>query len=153
ALHNHLLRAEPMTLYMHIFGQGDPVTLAAALHAGLALSKTPMEKAASGAPQPQIEFDTTAVDKILGHKGKANGGVYQFSIARAEPVKENGMDVPAAMGSAIAVNFQSTGGGKPAITGDFGLTANEVSPVAKAMQANGSEITALHRHRLDERPR
>src|SRR5207245_8109426 len=41
ALHNHLLRAEPMTLYMHIQGHGDAVKLAAAIHDGLALSKTP----------------------------------------------------------------------------------------------------------------
>src|SRR5206468_9699841 len=41
AVHNHLLRAEPMTLYMHVQGHGDPVKLASAIHAGLALSKTP----------------------------------------------------------------------------------------------------------------
>ena len=34
ALHNHLLRAEPMTLYMHIQGHGDPVKLAGAIHDG-----------------------------------------------------------------------------------------------------------------------
>src|SRR5579883_2231365 len=61
ALHNHLLRAEPVTLYMHILGQGDPVKLATALHAGLALSKTPLEApAASGASAPAtpLDFDT-----------------------------------------------------------------------------------------------
>ena len=42
ALHNHLLRAAPATLYMHVLGRGDPVKLAAALHDGLALSKTPL---------------------------------------------------------------------------------------------------------------
>jgi Domain of Unknown Function (DUF1259) len=158
ALHNHLLRAEPMTLYMHVFGHGDPVKLATALYAGLAQSKTPMENAASGAPQPQtatqqIDLDTAAVDKAIGHKGKANGGIYQFSIPRAEPVKEDGMEVPEAMGSAIAINFQPTGGGKAAITGDFVLTAKEVNPVINAMQGNGIEMTALHSHMLDEQPR
>jgi Domain of Unknown Function (DUF1259) len=158
ALHNHLLRAEPMTLYMHVFGQGDPIKLATALHAGLALSKTPMEDAASGGSQPQaaaqeIEFDTAAVDQTMGYKGKANGGVYQFSIPRAEPVKEDGMEVPDAMGSAIAINFQSTGAGKAAITGDFVLTAKEVNPVLKAVRDNGIEITALHSHMLEEQPR
>ncbi|MER8520700.1 DUF1259 domain-containing protein [Mesorhizobium sp. M1076] len=156
AVHNHLLRAEPMTLYMHVFGQGDPVTLATALHAGLALTKTPMENAASGASQSEastLPIDTAAVDKAIGYKGKVNGGVYQFSIPRAEPVKDNGMDVPAALGSALAINFQSTGGGKAAITGDFVLTAKEVNPVLKAMQDNGIEITALHSHMLDEEPR
>jgi biotin operon repressor len=158
ALHNHLLRAEPMTLYMHVLGHGDPVKLATALHTGLALSKTPMGDAAPAAsPLPaaaqQIDFDTAAVDQAMGYKGKANNGIYQFSIPRAETVKEDGMEVPEAMGSATAINFQPTGGGKAAITGDFVLVSTEVNPVIKAMQANGIEITALHSHMLDEQPR
>lgn len=151
ALHNHLLRAEPMTLYLHVLGHGDPVKLASALHAGLALSKTPMEASKSNA-QP-IGFDTAAVDKIIGFKGKDSGGIYQFSIPRADPIKEDGMDVPPAMGSAIGINFQPTGNGKAAITGDFVLTAKEVGPVIKAMLAGGIEITALHSHMLQEQPR
>ena len=158
ALHNHLLRSEPMTLYMHVFGQGDPVTLATALHAGLALSKTPMESAASGAAQPQastqqIEFDTAAVDQAIGRKGKANGGVYQFTIPRAETITDGGMAVPVSMGTAIGINFQPTGGGKAAITGDFVLIASEVNPVLKALRENGIEVTAVHNHMLDDQPR
>jgi uncharacterized protein DUF1259 len=42
ALHNHLLRNTPFTMCMHVYGRGDPVTLATALHAGLAKSKTPL---------------------------------------------------------------------------------------------------------------
>src|SRR5207247_786625 len=38
ALHNHLLRNQPFTMYMHVSGMGDPVKLATALHAGLAAS-------------------------------------------------------------------------------------------------------------------
>ena len=153
ALHNHLLRSEPMTLYMHVFGEGDPVALATALHAGLALSKTPMENAKSGTGQPQIEFDTAAVDQALGRKGKANGGVYQFTILRAEKITDGGMTVPASMGSAIGINLQSTGGGKAAITGDFVLIGSEVNPVLRALRDNGIEVTALHSHMLDEQPR
>jgi hypothetical protein len=63
------------------------------------------------------------------------------------------MEIPAAMGSAIGINFQATGGGKAAITGDFVLAANEVNPVIKALQASGIEITALHSHMLTEQPR
>jgi len=154
AVHNHLLRAEPMTLYMHVLGRGDPVKLASALHDGLALSKTPMGDATPAAtPPPQIDFDTAAVDAAIGRKGKANNGIYQFTIPRAEPIKDEGMEVPEAMGSAIGINFQPTGGGKAAITGDFVLASKEVNPVIKAMQANGIEITALHSHMLDEQPR
>jgi hypothetical protein len=120
ALHNHLLRSEPATMYMHVAGQGDAVKLATALHESLALSKTPltMTTAAAG-PAPALEIDTGAIDAVLGFKGKANGPVYQFSIPRAEPVKDHGMEVPEAMGSAIAINFQGAGSGKAAITGDF----------------------------------
>jgi hypothetical protein len=154
ALHNHLLRAEPMTLYMHVLGHGDPVKLAQALHAGLALSKTPLQAAASpaGAP-PTIDFDTGAVDKAMGYQGKNNGGIYSFTVSRAKPVTEDGMEIPAAMGSATGINFQPTGGGKAAITGDFVLTDKEVTPVIKALEAGGIEITALHSHMLSEQPR
>ena len=113
ALHNHLLRAAPATLYMHVLGRGDPVKLAAALHDGLALSKTPLT-APSGAAPPPIELDTALIDRTLGAKGKVNGGVYQVSLKRAGMVSDAGMAVPDAMGSAEAINFQPTGGGNGA---------------------------------------
>src|SRR6202047_3237506 len=95
ALHNHLLRNQPFTMYMHVLGHGDPVKMATVLHAALAESKTPLSSAAAApASPPQIDFDTAAVDQALGAKGTNNGGVYQFSIPRAEPIKDNGMDVP-----------------------------------------------------------
>ncbi len=153
ALHNHLLRAEPMTMYMHVMGQGDPVKLAQELHAALSLSKTPFE-AASGTSQSQaVDLDTASIDKILGAQGKANGGVLQYGIPRAEKITDSGMPVPPALGSAIGINFQPTGGGKAAITGDFVLTAKEVNPVAKALRDNGIEVTAIHNHMLDDQPR
>src|SRR5215204_713524 len=125
ALHNHLLRSEPATMYMHVAGHGDPVKLAKVLHDALALSKTPLGPPAAAA-QASLDFDTVAVDAAIGFRGKANGPVFQYSIPRAEPVKDHGMEVPEPMGSAIAINFQGTGGGKAAITGDFVLTADEV---------------------------
>jgi hypothetical protein len=152
ALHNHLLRNQPFTMYMHVQGNGDPVKLAAVLHAALAESKTPLS-AAPGAPTPPpIDLDTATLDQILGAKGTNNGGVYQFSIARAEPIKDNGMDVPPPMGSANAINFQPTGGGKAAITGDFVLITKEVNPVLRALREHGIEMTALHNHMLDDQP-
>jgi hypothetical protein len=153
ALHNHLLRNQPFTMYMHVLGHGDPVKLAAALHAALAESKTPLSAApAAAAAPPPIDLDTTAIDQILGAKGTNNGGVYQFSVPRAEPIKDNGMDVPPPMGSAIAINFQPTGGGKAAITGDFVLIAKEVNPVLRALRDHGIEVTAIHNHMLDDQP-
>jgi hypothetical protein len=123
ALHNHLLRNQPFTMYMHVLGHGDPVKLAAALHPTLAESKTPLGAAATPIEPPEIDFDTAAVDQALGAKGTNNGGVYQFGIPRAEPIKDGGMEVPTVMGLANAIDFQATGGGKAAITGDFVLIA------------------------------
>jgi len=57
------------------------------------------------------------------------------------------------MGLATGINFQPTGGGKAAITGDFVLAASEVNPVIKALRTNGMEVTALHSHMPDEEPR
>lgn len=151
ALHNHLLRNQPFTMYMHVLGRGDPVKLAATLHTALAESKTPFA-AAAAAPPPPIDLDTAALDQTLGAKGTNNGGVYQFSIPRAEPIKDGGMEVPPPMGSANAINFQPTGAGKAAITGDFVLIAKEVNPVLKALRDHGIEVTAIHNHMLDDQP-
>jgi hypothetical protein len=153
ALHNHLLRNQPFTMYMHVLGHGDPVKLAAALHIALAESKTPLAAAsAPAATPPPIDLDTAAIDQVLGAKGANNGGVYQFGIPRAEPIKDGVMAVPPALGSANAINFQPTGGGKAAITGDFVLIAKEVNPVAKALREHGIEVTAIHNHMLDDDP-
>jgi len=154
ALHNHLLRNQPFTMYMHVLGRGDPVKLAAALRTALGESKTPLAATAPApaAAPPPIDLDTAALDQALGAKGANNGGVYQFGIPRAEPIKDGVMAVPPAMGSANAINFQPTGGGKAAITGDFVLVAKEVNPVAKALREHGIEVTALHNHMLDDEP-
>jgi Domain of Unknown Function (DUF1259) len=152
ALHNHLLRNQPFTMYMHVLGHGDPVKLAAALRTALAESKTPLVAAPTPIEPPEIDFDTAAVDQALGAKGTNNGGVYQYSIPRAEPVTDGGIEIPAAMGSANAINFQATGGGKAAITGDFVLIAKEVNPVLKALADHGIEVTAIHNHMLDDQP-
>ncbi len=153
AVHNHVLRASPATFYMHVAGHGDPLKMAAALKAALAESKTPL--AASAPAAPAVDLDTAQLDQIIGAKGQANGGVYQFAVRRRDPVTENDMPIapPGPMGLATAINFQPTGGGKAAITGDFVLAADEVNPVIKALRANGIEVTALHNHMLFEQPR
>jgi len=154
ALHNHLLRANPATFYLHISGMGDPVKMATAIRTALAQSKTPLAAPAANTPPP-IELDTAQLDQIIGVKGQANGGVYQFGVQRHDPVTEKDAPLtpPGPLGMATGIGFQPTGGGKAAITGDFVLTADEVNPVIKALRASGIEITALHSHMLDERPR
>jgi hypothetical protein len=155
AVHNHLLRASPATFYMHVGGHGDPARMATVIHDALSASKTPLAPPAAAGPPPAVDLDTVQLDQIIGVKGQANGGVYQFNVPRRDPVTENGMQMtPAApLGAAIGINFQPTGSGKAAITGDFVLTNNEVNPVIKALQSNGIDVTAVHSHMLDEQPR
>jgi hypothetical protein len=153
AIHNHLLRATPTVMYMHYMGHGDAAKLAAAVRSALEVSKTPLEAPAKSPAQPQLDLDTAAIESTLGAKGTNNGGVYGFGIPRAEPIKEHGTTIPPAMGMGTVINFQPTGGGKAAITGDFVLTGREVNPVLKALRENGIEVTALHSHMLDEQPR
>ncbi|MDH2383412.1 DUF1259 domain-containing protein [Bradyrhizobium sp. CER78] len=155
AVHNHLLGASPATFYMHVAGHGDPVKIATAIRDALAESKTPLKTAAPAAPPPAIDLDMAQLDQIIGVKGQANGGVYQFNVPRRDPITEEGMTLSPVgpMGVAIGINFQPTGGGKAAITGDFVLTNDEVNPVIMALRTHGIDVTALHSHMLDEQPR
>jgi uncharacterized protein DUF1259 len=182
AVHNHLLRAQPATFYMHVAGRGDPVKLATALHEALGASATPFGTAAGPAQRTQLagtvnrgvavdapaaepaaatvaapaaapDLDFAQLDKTIGYKGKENGGVWQYAIPRADTIADAGMAVPPAMGTAIAINFQPTGNGKAAITGDFVLLDKEVNPVLQALRQNGIEVTAVHNHMLDDQPR
>jgi len=161
ALHNHLLRSAPATMYLHIAGHGDPVKLATALRAALAESRTPLAApsrdsqppSAGAGSSPPVDLNTAALDGVMGANGKPNGGVLQYSFPRAERLMDAGMVTPPTMGTATAINFQPTGGGKAAITGDFVLVASEVDPVMRALRASGIEVTALHNHMLNDEPR
>ena len=155
AVHNHLLRANPATFYMHVGGHGDPVKLAKAIHDALGASKTPLSPPPPPASQPAVDLNTAQLDEIIGAKGNPNGGVYAFGVPRREAINESGtvLSPPGPLGLATAINFQPTGGGKAAITGDFVLTEKEVNPVLRTLRQNGIEVTALHSHMLDEQPR
>jgi len=91
ALHNHLLRNQPFTMYMHVMGMGDPVKLATALHAALAESKTPLATPVTGSSQPAgaapaappaIDLDTTSLAPTMGAKGSNKGGTYLYRLPR-----------------------------------------------------------------------
>jgi len=151
AIHNHLRGEAPRVIYVHIRGQGDPTKVAAAIHAAVTLTKTPLNAAAAKAVS--LALDTTRISQILGRPGKGSGGVYQVSVPRAETVTEGSMEIPPALGVAVALNFQPTSGKDAAVTGDFVLIGSEVNPVLRTLTQNGIEVTALHSHMLDESPR
>lgn len=154
ALHNHILKESPRVMYMHILARGDASKIARTIRDALASSRTPLATAtAPSGPAAATDLDTSTIARTLGVAGKVNGGVYQVSVARSETISENGMEVPPSMGVATGINFQPTGGGKAAITGDFVLLGSEVNPVIRALSNSGIEVTAVHSHMIDEEPR
>lgn len=153
ALHNHLLMESPRVMYMHIHGHGDAAKLAATIREALAVTRTPMGAPAAASQGAPIDLDTAMLAKTLGVAGKVNGGVYQESVPRADHVMEHGTEIPPSMGVATAINFQPTGSGKAAITGDFVMIASEVNPVIRALTNHGIAVGALHSHMLEETPR
>ncbi len=152
AVHNHLLHESPRVMYMHIEGHGDPLKMAKAVHDALALTKTPAASSPATAGEQNIGIDTAQINSILGRSGKVNGGIFQVSVPRAEKIMDQGMEVPPSMGTATALNFQPTGNGRAAITGDFVLLPDEVNPVLRALRENGIQVTALHSHMLQDQP-
>lgn len=152
ALHNHVLSASPNTMYLHIAAHGDEVKIATAIRAALAKSGTPLDTAPSG-PAPTLDLDTAAIRSAIGYAGRANGGVYGINIPRAETIREGRNEVPASMGLATVMNFQPTGNGRAAITGDFVMIGSEVNKVIRALRQHGIAITALHSHLIGETPR
>ncbi len=152
ALHNHLLRSTPATMYMHVHGQGDAAKLASALKQALAESHTPTATPAVATPDVTT-LDTKALDATMRSAGKLAGGTYQFAFPRAEQLTENGMTVPASFGLATAINFQPTEKAGAVATGDFVLIASEVTPVLTELRQHGIEVTALHNHLAEEQPR
>ncbi len=167
AIHNHLLGETPRIMYMHVGGHGDAVKLATSLASALALTKTPggssprtsnvaeapapTTGAPSATPQP-IDLDAKGVEQALGFSGKVNGGILQFGIPRKEKITDAGMEIPPSMGTATAINFQPTGAGKAAISGDFVLLGDEVNLVIRALRTHGIEVEAVHNHMLTEQP-
>jgi hypothetical protein len=153
AIHHHIIGETPRVLYVHVHGHGDPVAIATAVRAALALTGTPTPAALAAPAAPPSGIDTTAITTALGFPGRVTGGVWQVSVPRAETITSDGFEIPPSMGLGTAINFQPTGNGKAAITGDFVLLATEVNPVIKSLAEHHITVTSLHNHLLDENPR
>ncbi|PYQ18990.1 MAG: peptidase M23 [Acidobacteria bacterium] len=154
AIHNHLIGESPQVVYVHFGGHGPAGRLAEALRAALDATKTPLAPPAAPPATPSAD-ETAAFDKlqaVMGRKGALAGRVLQVAVPRAARIEEDGMEVPASVGMATALNFQVVGT-QVAATGDFVLVAAEVNPVIRELEAHGIQVTALHSHMLRETPR
>ena len=152
AIHNHLVGETPHVVYLHFSGHGDAAALAASLKQALERTATPLAAAPPATLSPADEQAFNRVRQVLGRQGALAGTVLQFGVPRAEKIEERGIEVPASMGMANALNFERVGE-RVAATGDFVLIAAEVNPVIRELRSHGLEVTALHSHMLAETPR
>lgn len=151
ALHNHLLGESPRVMYMHIRAIGNPARIARAIRTALEFTATPLGPPAA-AIATTVDLDTVEIARALKASGKSNGGVFQVTIPRREKVLDERHEVAPSMGIATSLNFQPTGAGKAAVTGDFVLLAREINPVLWALSENGIQVTAIHSHMVEETP-
>ncbi|WP_432850592.1 DUF1259 domain-containing protein [Amycolatopsis sp. CA-161197] len=153
ALHKHLLQQDPPVWWTHVDAiSGNPTVLAQGIKAALDATAIPPAAAPSG-PQPPVHLDTAGIDKALGRKGTADGGIDKFTIARAETLTDDGHVLPPTFGVTTGINFQPVGGGKAAINGDFVMTAPEVQKVIQALRKGGIDLVEVHNHSFTEQPR
>jgi hypothetical protein len=154
-LHNHFFHDEPKVYFMHIGGHGEPEKLAAAVKGVWDAIK----KVRADHPKPATRFPGEApragtvsadlIEKALGHKGEAQGGVVKVTIGREG--KMHGVTVGGSMGLTTWAAFSGSDA-LAAVDGDFIMTAEEVQPVLHALRKADIHIVALHNHMIGEQP-
>src|SRR5512137_845012 len=90
AIHNHFIGENPRIMYMHIGGMGTASTLAKGVRN--ALDKTATPKTPTSARAPALALDTKHIEEIIGHPGKAGGGVFKIVLGR-QGVKMSGVEL------------------------------------------------------------
>jgi len=151
ALHNHFFFENPRIFYMHVHGHGKAADLAKKAKSALDLMGqiTPRHSSTVAGGTGNVtagQIDTAKVAKIVGHEGEQNGPVYKITIGRDDlSVKEMGAVINARMGlNTWAAFFGSDSNAQ--IAGDVAMLAGEVTPVLKALRANGLNVVAIHHH-------
>ncbi len=158
ALHNHFFWDEPRLYYMHVHGHGKSGDLARRVKPALDLigKDIPADvrqrnmEANKGAVRGNL--DTDKLSKMIGHNGDQNGAVFKITIGRDDiKLKEMGAVINARMGLNTWAAFVGSDENS-AIAGDVAMLEHEVTPVLKALRANGLNVVALHHHMTGSRP-
>ena len=96
-------------------------------------------------------LDDAKIARIVGHDGEQNGAVYKITVGRDDiKLKEMGAVINARMGlNTWAAFFGSDANAQ--IAGDVAMLASEMTPVLKALRANGLNV-AIHNHMIGTEP-
>ncbi len=149
ALHNHFLGEKPRIMYLHVHGMGQAGPLARGIRMALDKTGTPRFHPAATSALPAV--NTKRIEEIIGHAGKAGGGIFKITVGRPG-VRMNGVDLTSSMGLNSWIAFIGTGE-RSQVAGDIAMVANEVNPVIRALRKHGIRILAVHNHMLGEEPR
>jgi len=154
AVHNHFFFETPRIFYMHVHGHGTPADLANKIKPALDLiGKNPPRNAAAAAGRSiEGKLDVAELAKIIGHEGEQNGAVYKITIGRSDlSIKEMGATINARMGLNTWAAFYGSDS-EAVVAGDVAMLEAEVTPVLKALRANGLDVVAIHHHMTGTQP-
>ena len=154
AVHNHFFFETPRIFYMHVHGHGTPADLANKIKPALDLiGKNPPRNAAAVAGRSiEGKLDVAELAKVIGHEGEQNGAVYKITIGRSDlSIKEMGATINARMGLNTWAAFYGSDS-EAVVAGDVAMLAAEVTPVLKALRANGLDVVAIHHHMTGTQP-
>lgn len=154
ALHNHFFWEQPRIFYMHVHGMGAPADLANRLKPAIDLIDRAVQRAAppASAPAGAGALDSAALAKAIGHEGEQNGPVYKITVGRPDiDLREHGARINARMGLNTWAAFTGTNA-DAMVAGDVAMLEGELTPVLKALRANGIDIVAIHHHMTDVKP-
>ena len=153
ALHNHFFHEQPRIFYMHVHGMGAPADLARQVRPALALIGRPAEPGSQPASPPSPPaIDGAVLAKIIGHSGTFSGPVYKITIGRPDiDMRAHGARINARMGLNTWAAFAGTDN-DAVVAGDVAMLEHELTPVLKALRANGLDIVAIHHHMTGVQP-
>ena len=157
AVHNHFFFESPRVFYMHVHGHGTAADLARK-------AKPAVDLIGKGAPQHQSsvtggnsnvsagQIDTAKLARIVGHEGEQNGAVYKITVGRDDlKLKEMGAPINSRMGLNTWAAFYGSDANAE-VAGDVAMLSQEVTPVLKALRANGLNVVAIHHHMTNTQP-
>ncbi len=148
ALHNHFFWDAPKMYYMHVHGMGTAADIATRVKPAIDLIDQAAKRATSPTPgsSATATLDSAALASIIDHPGEQTGPVFKITIGRPDiSVREHGAVLNARMG----LNTWAAFAGSDAdamVAGDVAMLEREVTPVLKALRANGLSIVAIHHH-------
>lgn len=157
ALHNHFFFESPRIFYMHVHGHGKAADLARMAKPAVDLlgRVSPQHQSSVTGGNSKIsagQMDTAKLARIAGHDGEQNGAVYKITVGRSDlKLKEMGATINSRMGLNTWAAFYGNDANAQ-IAGDVAMLAPEVTPVLKALRANGLAAVAIHHHMTGTQP-